>query len=285
MPTARQGRSEQRKKRDSASYLLGCFNVLDQNVCPLNGKEKTVADNTQNIPASQFINSLSEASKAIMDMANTRTDYNITLMQNFLENSAEILKTFVKMMQQQLEQLRKQYSGTQGFELVDKMIEVQQRNLAFVQSALENGIEILKSQAELMRAFMQTLGQPLQKTQNTAGSTGQGWLDNYMNLLFAPLSFYQQGLQATAKAAPQGFGMLQPAAWWQQMGNQQQTQAAQAQNGFPAQSAEAVMSLMFAPLTLYQQMLQTMSQAFQKQVENWQQVSPANHREPQEASR
>lgn len=242
-----------------------------------------MAENTQNIPAHQYINSLSELSRTMMDMANMRTEYNITLMQNFLENSTEVLKGFVKMMQGQLEQLRKQYSGSQGFELVDKMLEIQQRNLAFVQSALENGMEMLKSQLGLMRAFTEMLRQPAQKIQSDAVPVGQGWLDNYMNLLFSPLSFYQQGLQATGKASQQGLEMFPPAFWWQQMTNQQQ--AAKAQNAFPSQSPEAVMSLLFAPLTLYQQMLQTMYQAFQKQVEDWQQANPANHREPQEANR
>ena len=120
-------------------------------------KGKTVAEKTQDITTSQFINSLSELSKAMVDTANATTEYNITFIQNVLENSTEVLKSFVRsacrLMQEQLEQVRKQYSGSQGSELVDKMIEVQQRNLAFVQSTLENEIEMLKSQVGLIRAF------------------------------------------------------------------------------------------------------------------------------------
>lgn len=255
-----------------------------------------MAENTQNRPTNQFINSLTELSSSMMDIANANTQHNVTVMENVLENSTEVLKSMVKstcgLMQQQLEQIRKQYSGLQGFELVEKMIETQQRNLGIVQSMLENGIDMLKSQVVFIRSFTQALGRPVEQTQNAVATVGRGVLDNYMNMLFNPFAFYQQGLQAMSSASQQGLKaasstslqgleIFQPTFWWQQMTNQQQ----KAQSTFQSQAPEAMMSMLFAPLTLYQQMLSTMYNTFQKQVEDWQKITPAGHDNRQEASR
>jgi len=61
--------------------------------------------------------------------------------------------------------------------LTDTAITAQERNLAFAQSVLENGIEVLKSHAESTRTIMQELVEQAKKTASrtgrSAGSDGQ----------------------------------------------------------------------------------------------------------------
>src|SRR5581483_4693293 len=49
--------------------------------------------------------------------------------------------------------------------LTDTAITAQERNLAFAQSVLENGIDVLKSHAESTRTLMQELGEQARKQQ------------------------------------------------------------------------------------------------------------------------
>ena len=47
--------------------------------------------------------------------------------------------------------------------IADTAVTTQERNLAFAQSVLENGIEVLKSQVNVARSLVQELGQQFQQ--------------------------------------------------------------------------------------------------------------------------
>ncbi len=115
--------------------------------------------------------------------------------------------------------------------IADTAVTTQERNLAFAQSVLENGIEVLKGHAEstrtlmqelveqarkqkvledgievlksevsLTQSLMQDLGQQFQKQQDAFQALAQESVDAYRDFLFAPLTFWQKAL-GTAEAA------------------------------------------------------------------------------------
>jgi hypothetical protein len=98
-------------------------------------------------------------------------------------------------------------------QLVTKsIIEAQQRNMKFVQSTFTNAIELLKSHGEATRALLQELEQQQSSWQKlTTGGTGGQWMENYLAMLRAPFSFYQQSLETVEKTTQQSLETFQKA--------------------------------------------------------------------------
>jgi hypothetical protein len=98
-------------------------------------------------------------------------------------------------------------------QLVTKsIIEAQQRNMKFVQSTFTNAIELLKSHGEATRALLQELEQQQTSWQKlTTGGTGGQWMENYLAMLRAPFTFYQQSLETVEKTTQQSLDTFQKA--------------------------------------------------------------------------
>jgi hypothetical protein len=70
--------------------------------------------------------------------------------------------------------------------VVDHTVGLQERNVMFAQGIVDDSIKELRHQAESSRAMTQEL---VERS-----------LDAYMDLAYAPFSYYKEGLQAARKA-------------------------------------------------------------------------------------
>lgn len=118
----------------------------------------------------------------------TREKGDVTLTENKVNEAAENLTaTF-----------REAYST-----VLDNAVAAQERNVKFAQSWFENGIEELKGQADGSRAVTEALIQQSQKQREAVQTLTHEWVNSYMDLLYAPLSYYKEGLEAVKEADQQ----------------------------------------------------------------------------------
>ena len=104
-------------------------------------------------------------------------------------------------------------SVREATQLVTKsIVEAQQRNMQFVQNTFTNTMELLKSHGEATRALLRELEQQQASWQKlTPGSTENQWMENYLAMLRAPFSFYQQSLETVEKTTQQSLETFQKA--------------------------------------------------------------------------
>jgi len=150
--------------------------------------------------------------------------------------------------------------------LTDTAITAQERNLAFAQGVLENGIEVLKSHAESSRTLMQELVEQARKQQ--VGPEGlQVLMDNAVaaqerNTRFAQ-SVFENGIELLKSQIDLTHSLLQELE--QQSQKRQATFQALAQ-----ESMDAYKDFLFAPLTFWQKALDTAGSVTQEGLKNFQ---------------
>lgn len=93
--------------------------------------------------------------------------------------------------------------------IAENVVAAQERNMKFVQSTFTSAVEVLRSNLDATRALMQELEQQAKKQQEafqklTPGGTESQWMETYMAFLRAPLTSYQQTLDAAEKATRLG---------------------------------------------------------------------------------
>lgn len=157
-----------------------------------------------------------ESSKVFVDTAITTQQRNLAFAQSILENSIEVLKSHAEssrtLMQELVEQARKQQSGPEGVQaVVDSAVSAQERNAKLTQSVLENGVELLKSQVEVTHSLLQELRQQSQKQQEILQHLAQQSMDAYKDFLFAPLTFWQRAMDTAEAATVEGLKNFQQA--------------------------------------------------------------------------
>jgi DNA-binding helix-hairpin-helix protein with protein kinase domain len=150
--------------------------------------------------------------------------------------------------------------------LTDTAITAQERNLAFAQGVLENGIEVLKSHAESTRTLMQELVEQARKQQ--VGPEGlQVLMDNAVaaqerNTRFAQ-GVFENGIELLKSQIDVTHSLLQEM--------EQQAQKRQAVFQTLAQeSMEAYKDFLFAPLSFWQRSLDTAGSVTQEGLKNFQ---------------
>jgi hypothetical protein len=150
--------------------------------------------------------------------------------------------------------------------LTDTAITAQERNLAFAQSVLENGIEVLKSHAESTRTMMQELVEQARRQQ--VGPEGlQVLMDNAVaaqerNTKFAQ-SVFENGIELVKSQIDLTHSLLQEM--------EQQAQKRQATFQTLAQeSMEAYKEFLFAPFAFWQKALDTAGSVTQEGLRNFQ---------------
>ena len=84
--------------------------------------------------------------------------------------------------------------------VVDYTVGLQERNVRFAQGMVDGSIKELRHQAESNRAMTQELVERVERQRDAYQGLVEQSLDAYMDLLYAPLSYYKEGLQATRKA-------------------------------------------------------------------------------------
>ncbi len=85
--------------------------------------------------------------------------------------------------------------------VVDHAVGLQERNVRFAQGVVDGSIKELRHQVESNRAMTQDLVERVEKQRDAYQTLVGQFLDAYMDLAYAPLSYYKEGLQATKKAA------------------------------------------------------------------------------------
>lgn len=85
--------------------------------------------------------------------------------------------------------------------VVDHIAGLQERNVRFAQGVVESTTRELRGQAESNRALVEELVERAENQQGVFQTLVEESVDAYMELLFAPLSYYKQSLQTVKKAA------------------------------------------------------------------------------------
>ncbi|HEV2093588.1 MAG TPA: hypothetical protein VGR18_10530 [Rubrobacter sp.] len=85
--------------------------------------------------------------------------------------------------------------------VVDHAVGLQERNVRFAQRVVDDSIKELRHQAESNRAMTQELVERVEKQRDAYQAFLGQSLDAYMDLAYAPLSYYKEGLQAARKVA------------------------------------------------------------------------------------
>ena len=84
--------------------------------------------------------------------------------------------------------------------VVDHAVGLQERNVRFAQGLVDSSIKELRYQAESNRALTQELVERAEKQRGAFRTLLEESVDAYVDLAYAPLSYYKEGLEAAKKA-------------------------------------------------------------------------------------
>ena len=84
--------------------------------------------------------------------------------------------------------------------VIDHTIGLQERNVRFAQGVVDNSIKELRQQAESNRAMTQELVDRAEKQRGAFQGLVEESVDSYMNFVYAPFSYYKEGLEVAKKA-------------------------------------------------------------------------------------
>ena len=84
--------------------------------------------------------------------------------------------------------------------VVDHAVDLQERNVRFAQELVDDSIKELRYQAESNRALTQELVERAERQRDAFQTLLEESVDAYVDLTYAPLSYYKEGLEATKKA-------------------------------------------------------------------------------------
>jgi hypothetical protein len=79
--------------------------------------------------------------------------------------------------------------------VVDHAVGLQERNVRFAQGLVEDSIRELRQQAESNRTLTQELVDRTERQRDALQTLVEESVDAYMDLAYAPLSYYRQGLR------------------------------------------------------------------------------------------
>jgi len=85
--------------------------------------------------------------------------------------------------------------------VLDHAVAMQERNVRFAQEMVNGSITEMREQAESNRAMALDLVERADKQRDAFQGIVEESLDAYMDLAFAPLSYYKEGLTVLGKAA------------------------------------------------------------------------------------
>jgi hypothetical protein len=85
--------------------------------------------------------------------------------------------------------------------IVDHAVGLQERNVRFAQRVVDGTIKELRHQAESNRSVMGELFERAEDQRDAFQALVEQSLDAYMDLAYAPFTYYKEGLEAARKAA------------------------------------------------------------------------------------
>jgi hypothetical protein len=84
--------------------------------------------------------------------------------------------------------------------VLDHAVGLQERNVRFAQGLVDSSIKELRSQAESNRAVTQELVERAERQRDAFQTLLEESVDAYVDLAYAPFSYYKEGLEAARKA-------------------------------------------------------------------------------------
>ena len=88
--------------------------------------------------------------------------------------------------------------------VVDHTVALQERNAKFWRDMFDTGTQEIREQAESNRAMIQELVERAEKQRDAFQTLIGESLDAYMDLVYAPLSYYKQGLKLVESEITEG---------------------------------------------------------------------------------
>lgn len=85
--------------------------------------------------------------------------------------------------------------------VIDHTVGLQERNVRFVQGVVDGSINEVRQQAESNRALTQELVERAEKQRGAFQNLLEESVDAYLDLAYAPFSYYKEGLELAKKAA------------------------------------------------------------------------------------
>ena len=85
--------------------------------------------------------------------------------------------------------------------VMDHAVGLQERNVRFAQGLVDSSIRELRYQAESNRSVLGELFERTEQQRDAYQALVEQSLDGYMNLAYAPFSYYREGLEAVRKIA------------------------------------------------------------------------------------
>lgn len=83
--------------------------------------------------------------------------------------------------------------------VVDHAVAMQERNFRFAQGVISDSVEELQKQAKANRDLALELVQRAEKQRDAFQTLAEESLGAYLDLAFAPLSYYREGLETIAR--------------------------------------------------------------------------------------
>ena len=84
--------------------------------------------------------------------------------------------------------------------IIDHSVAIGERNVRFVQNTIDGSIRELRYQVESNRAMTQELIERAENQREAFQTLFEESVDAYMDLFYAPFSYYKEGLEAARKA-------------------------------------------------------------------------------------
>ncbi len=84
--------------------------------------------------------------------------------------------------------------------VIDHTVGLQERNVRFAQGVVDSSIKELRQQAESNRAMTQEMVERAEKQRGALQSLVEQSVDSYMDFVYAPFSYYKEGLEYAKKA-------------------------------------------------------------------------------------
>lgn len=85
--------------------------------------------------------------------------------------------------------------------VVDHAVGLQERNVRFAQSVIDESIQEVRDQAERNRAMAEQVVERVEKQREALQTLIEESIDAYMDLAYAPLHYYKESLEIAGKAA------------------------------------------------------------------------------------
>ncbi len=105
--------------------------------------------------------------------------------------------------------------------VAEHLVSAQERTLQYVQGFFNEGMEVLKSQAESMRALLQELDQQIRKQHEALQTLAYAPVEATLDVLRTPLAAYQKALGMAETVTRQGLEQVQQATEQMQQATQQ----------------------------------------------------------------